>query len=293
MFQASVSVVIPAYNARESIDQTLKSIRAQRSPVLETIVVDDGSTDGTGNYVKQHYPWVNVMEVTNGGPSQARNIGVNAAHGHFVALLDADDVWHPQKTEVQLRIADQTNAGLVASDWIRHENFPSIPQTLPLSVISYRDMLVLNRFQTSTVMIKRSLYQELGGFDSSVDGAEDWDLWLRAAAVSRVVKIDWPLVQYRDVETGYSKDLWRLYSTMQPAIGKHRSAGVVSTRAFRMIEAWHHLRFWIAFHLAHDPKHASIALKRALSPELVAYSVPATARYLLPFLWRRWRMRRR
>ncbi len=287
MSPGSVSVVIPAYNARETIGSALDSVRAQTCSPLETIVVDDGSPDGTGDLVRERYPWVKVVIVPNGGPSRARNVGAATARGQWIALLDADDVWHPAKLALQLQTADRTGAGLVATDWIRHDGFPAIPVSLPQSLISYGDMLVLNRFQTSTVLMDGALYHRLGGFDPAVDGAEDWDLWLRAAAVSRVVKIDWPLVQYRDVESGYSKDIWRVYGTMQPAIDKHRTAGVVSPRKFRTIEAWHHLRFWVAFRLAHQPEHARAALKRALSPDLVAYTGVAAVRYLVPFLWQR------
>lgn len=283
----SISVVIPAYNAEATIQEALDSVAQQRYDVLETIVVDDGSVDNTAGIVEQNYPQVKVIRVTNGGPSRARNIGAGHAHGEWLAFLDADDVWHPDKLWHQMAVGDRVGADLIATDWIRGVRFPSIPEPLPYSMISYRDMLILNRFQTSTVLMRRPLFDALGGFDSDVDGAEDWDLWLRAAARGRIVKIDWPLVRYRDVDTGYSKDVWRVYRTMQPMLEKHRHVGVVTPRVFYTIESWHHLRFWVAFQLAHDAEHARQSWKNAVQPRLWPYLLPAGVQYLVPFLWQR------
>lgn len=291
MSRALISVVIPAYNARKTIGDALESVRAQTYPAVETILVDDGSSDQTGEWVKAQFPWVRVFHVDNGGPSRARNYGIQQARGEWVAFLDSDDEWQANKLSAQIQVSQQDpSIGLVATDWLRQNRLPDVPSKLPVSKISYRDMLILNRFQTSTVMMKRSLLERLNGFDPSVDGAEDWDLWLRVSAECQIRKIDWPLVRYRDVETGYSKDVWRVYRTMQPMLDKHINRGGVSGREFHTIRTWHHLRFAVAFFLMHDWRRAWLAFSMAWRFPL--YVPPATSRFLVPFLWNRMRRKK-
>lgn len=287
---AFISVIIPAYNAKATIGEAIDSVLAQSVSVDEIIVVDDGSTDDTAGLVEASYPMVRLERVPNGGPSKARNHGIRLAHGEWLAFLDADDRWHQDKLAAQM--AARGNAELIASDWVRGTDFLPVPNPVPISTLTYRDMLVMNQFQTSTVVMSRSLAKKLEGFDAAVDGAEDWDFWLRASAETTIVKVDWPLVQYRDVATGYSKDVWRVYTTMQPMLDKHRGTKAIAAREFGVLEAWHHLRFWVAFWLAHDRVHAAAAWKNAMKPGMRRYVPAAGVRYLLPFLRERLRRRR-
>ena len=288
MSQELVSVVVPAYNAEATIVDALQSVYRQSYKNYEVIIVDDGSTDSTRHIVESEFPDAVLKSCQNQGPSYARNVGIEAAHGEWIAFLDADDVWHDEKIAQQLDVArTDPSIGLVASDWIRFAKFSDIPKALPVSPISYLDLLVLNRFQTSTVLVKRTIVQSLNGFDQHVDGAEDWDLWLRIAQEARVVKIDWPLVMYRDVPTGYSKDVWRVYATMLPMLDKHREEVHVSQQDFRVIESWHHLRFFVAFLLMRQYSKAMKAVRPIFSSRLLFGLMPALYRYLFPFLWTR------
>ncbi|PSR25841.1 MAG: glycosyltransferase family 2 protein [Sulfobacillus benefaciens] len=291
-----VSVVIPAYNARDTILDAVASVERQTygKDRFEIIVVDDGSTDGTGEWVKSRYPNVRLAVLSNRGPSGARNHGISMACGEFVAFLDADDAWQENKIEYQIRmLREDPETGLVASDWIRGRDFPEPPPKVPVTWISYPEMLRLNRFQTSTVLMRHAVLEQLEGFDSSVDGAEDWDLWLRTSVIARIAKLDWPFVMYRDVPSGYSKDVWRVYETMQPMLEKHRHTAPVSVKEFAEIEAWHHLRFSVAFFLMHDQGHAWKSLNIIKkSPRLWLPTMTASAKYLIPFLWSRLRRRK-
>lgn len=287
-----VTVVIPAYNSKDLIGTALDSVLRQTYTPVEIIVVDDGSTDGTKDWVCAHYPTVHVIQIVNQGPSAARNQGIHSASGELVAFLDADDEWHPGKLEAQMSVMDRyPDVGLVATDWLRTAQFDDVPDVLPISWITYADMLKLNRFQTSTVLIRKRILDDLDGFDALVDGAEDWDLWLRTSAKTRIGKIDYPLVMYRDVPSGYSKDVWRVYQTMQPMLDKHRKNAPLSSQEFKIIEAWHHLRFSVAFFLMHDLGHARASLKKISRQHLWVASIPATVHYLVPFLWARYRRR--
>ena len=286
---ASISVVIPAYNAQDTIGDAIDSVKEQTLPVHEIIVVDDGSEDRTAELVAARYPDVRVERVANGGPSKARNVGIDLASGDWVAFLDADDRWHPDKLSAQLALRGDSE--LVASDWVRQNAWAPVPELVPKSRLDYRALLTMNQFQTSTVVMTRQLAERLGGFDTAVDGAEDWDFWLRASQYTPIVKVNWPLVQYRDVPTGYSKDVWRVYTTMQPMLDKHRGTPAISAKEFSVLESWHHLRFWVAFSLSHDQGHARTAWRNAIKPGLRSSMPRAFVQYLVPFLYRRIRRR--
>lgn len=290
-----VSVVVPVYNNRTTVADAVRSVFAQTAVPAEVLVVDDGSTDGSAEVVEQEFGGrVLVIRQPNGGPSRARNTGIDAASQPLVAFLDADDVWHPRKLEVQYAVLTRDgDVGVVAADWVRRpEEWPGPPSAWVEEPVSYQDILVLNRFQTSTVLARTKLVRAVGGFDPAVDGAEDWDLWVRLAAQSKVVKIAWPLVVYRDVATGYSKDVWRVYVTMQKLLEKQRSVARLSPQVFREIETWHHLRFAVAFLLLRDVGRARRALGRAFAPGLRRHVWAATTHYLIPFLRSRYARRR-
>ncbi|AEJ38381.1 glycosyl transferase family 2 [Sulfobacillus acidophilus TPY] len=286
----SVDVIIPAYNARNTIQEALQSVFSQTVPIARVLVVDDGSTDGTADVVRHHFPHAEVITIANSGPSNARNVGIEKATHEWIAFLDADDRWHPDKLRLQWGQAEP-DVGLISTTWVRGSEFPAVPDQIPVTSLGYRDLLQMNQFQTSTVLMRREIAQRLGGFDPAVDGAEDWDFWLRASRITGIRRLEWPLVQYRDMPTGYSKDVWRVYRTMLPMLDKHRQAPGLSVREFRTIETWHHLRFWVAFQLAHDSEHARLAWHNAWQRPLRPYVLPAVWRYLAPFLWQRFKRR--
>lgn len=295
--RAPVTVVIPAYNDAAWIADAITSVLTQTMRPAEILVVDDGSMDDTAELVRDRFgSMVTVISRANGGPSRARNTGIEAASQPYLAFLDADDVWIPAKLERQVRFLETSpDIGLVATDWVRdaHELPAEVPdlEGVPKTAIRYADLLALNRFQTSTVVTRTKLLQEVGGFDPAVDGAEDWDLWVRLAQASGVVKFDWPFVVYRDRETGYSKDVWRVYETMLLLLDKHRDSAPLSEAGFRELEAWHHLRFFVALSLLHDRDHARQALRAAFRDGRWPYAVQASVTRLLPFLYGRVRRR--
>lgn len=294
---APVTVVIPAYNDAAWIADAVTSVLTQSRRPEEILVVDDGSTDETPALVRDRFgSAVTLITRPNGGPSRARNTGIESAGQPYVGFLDADDVWVPTKLERQLAVLEaDRSVGVVATDWVRtaRELPAEVPEAdkLPSTRIRYADLLALNRFQTSTVLARTAILREVGGFDPSVDGAEDWDLWVRLAQVAGVVKLDWPFVLYRDRETGYSKDVWRVYETMLTLLDKHRDTAPMSRSGFRELEAWHHLRFAVALVLMHDREHARAALRAAFRNGLWPYALEASVTRLLPFLYGRVRRR--
>jgi glycosyltransferase involved in cell wall biosynthesis len=182
----TVSVVIPAYNARRFIEDAIRSALAQSYACHEIIVVDDGSTDDTVQ-VASAFPRIITLTKPNGGASSARNFGVHAATGDLIAFLDADDVWHPDKIAAQVALlqqypdfdlarTDRTEvAALLQSPWNAHGG--SLP---PHDLVEDFPSIFCNPYlATSTVMVRREAFERVGGFDESLPVAEDIDFYLR------------------------------------------------------------------------------------------------------------------
>lgn len=233
---------------------------------------------------------IRLARAAHGGPSRARNRGVELARQPWIAFLDADDTWEPDKLLLQWEAvcAQPDDVALVTTDWLRPGQ-PRIPHAgRPPRV--YRDgvarLLWLNRFQTSTVLARRSTILEAGGFDPELDGVEDWDLWLRLSARGRWLHLPLPLVRYADSAGGVSKDLERVYRAGLSMLDRYRREGEprIRRRITQRVLAWHHLRFAVAFSRVGDDELARGCLRAAWQPgrRWPAAWVAGTA--LLPFL---------
>lgn len=180
----TVSVVIPSYNSARHLAQAITSVRAQRRPVDEIIVVDDGSQDDSPRLAASLGATC-LSTGRNGGPSRARNVGVQAARGDLVAFLDADDWWDPGHTEAVIGLLDRFPEAGVAFARIRRcgswtgESDRFIPEGQPLDVFwtTVRDNIV----PQMAVAARRDVILAAGGYDESMRFAEDYDLWLRLA----------------------------------------------------------------------------------------------------------------
>ncbi len=287
-----VGVVIPAHDAATTLAAAVRSVLAQSVPVAEIVVVDDGSSDGTAAVARSFGSRVTVVQQPCAGPSRARNAGIARIASPWVAFLDADDEWAPDKLERQLRVVrEDPGVLLVASEWQRDDAGadPVHAGAGPVSPVPLSQLVLLNRFQTSTVLVRRDALCRAGGFDPRLDGAEDWDLWVRLAHLGRIVKVDLPLVRYTDVADGYSKDLVRHHRAALEVV--RREVGQDGRFRDRQVEAWHHLRFAVAFRLVGQRDEARTSLRSALAPRLAAATLVAGPRYLVPFLGRRVRHR--
>ncbi len=186
----TVSVVIPCYNSGKTLARAIASVRRQGLPGVETVVVDDASRDDTAAVASAAGPDVRLLRLDrNGGASRARNAGIAAARGAFVAFLDADDEWLPGKLARQLDImARQPRIGLVATDaealW-RGETqaFPVYPaENRPVGgAEAWRALLAYPYVLTSSVLIRTAVLREVGPFDETLPVAEDQDMWIRIA----------------------------------------------------------------------------------------------------------------
>lgn len=189
-----VSVIIPAYNAEQYIAETLASVVNQTLKDIEVIVVDDGSKDNTAAAV-QAFPSVRYVRKTNGGVSAARNHGANLAQGEFLAFLDADDIWHPDKLRQQvLALSQHPECDLCRThSSTKAESLQQFRQAKESANVDYdtepnlASSFLDPYFTTSTVMVRRAAFDRVGGFDPKLRIAEDIDFYLKVLAPAPTV----------------------------------------------------------------------------------------------------------
>lgn len=213
---ADVSIIIPAYNAAEFIGETLASVGAQTFTSHEVIVINDGSpdTDDLERELKGYQGQLQYIKQENRGAAAARNTGLRAATGEFVAFLDADDTWLPTFLEKQLALLKRTNADLVYADALLTGESPLAGRTFMEMHPSRGDVTPENLLAvkvtvlTSTVLARKAAILEADLFDEALRRGQDFDLWLRLAkrgarfAYQREV-----LAHHRIVESGLSGDM--------------------------------------------------------------------------------------
>lgn len=188
-----VSAIIPAYNSAELIRASIDSALSQRGVVLEIIVVDDGSTDDTWRVLQSYGDAVRSIRQSNQGAYAARNHAAAVAVGEWLAFLDADDIWADDKLAKQLHLAEP-HVGLIYSDCRQLDTSGRVSgRTSDAADLAdgkiFDQLLVDNFIATSTVLIRRSVFQELGGFATTITGCADWDMWLRYAVSGREVRV--------------------------------------------------------------------------------------------------------
>ena len=202
-----VSIIIPTYNRQHLVQETIDSVFRQTYTDWELIVVDDGSIDDTrGALGKRYGSSIRYIYQNNQGESAARNRGIAAARGTYVAFLDSDDLWLPSKLQIQVDLMDaDANLGLVSTQsyWMNHEGLrlKRLPQghEQATSDISWADLVLGNAIAGggSTAMVRRRCFELAGAFDTSIHFGEEWDLWLRIARHFKARQISEPLSFYR------------------------------------------------------------------------------------------------
>lgn len=202
-----VSIIIPVYNRSNLLDKTLESVSNQTMRNYEVLVCDDGSEDDIENTVKKYDKRFRVLKLKRTGlPAIARNAGIISARGQFIAFLDSDDIWLPEKLEKQLLFAKEyPHLGLIATNAYKILPETDEPflyfggmQTYHGNIIS--DLLSDNSILCSSVLIKAHLIKKTGLFceEKAVLSIEDYDLWLRFAMITECGFMADPLLLYRE-----------------------------------------------------------------------------------------------
>jgi len=198
-----ISVIIPVFNRPNEILRSVNSVMSQSHAVDELIIVDDGSTDNTATVISDlqlKYPSIiKIITQTNKGVSAARNAGINLAKGEWLAFLDSDDEWLPNKISTFLEhIKEQTDCQLFHSEeiWIRHGvRVNAMKKHKKRGGLIYQHCLPLCVISPSACVIKKSLLTDVGLFDENLPACEDYDLWLRICHNTPVCFSDEPLIK--------------------------------------------------------------------------------------------------
>lgn len=213
-----VSVIIPTYNRGWILKEAIESVLMQDFTDFELIVVDDGSTDNTLDILGDYRKKLTVIEQHNQGVSAARNRGIKSASGKYVAFLDSDDLWLPQKLSRQVEYFDSHPEVLICQTeeiWVRNgRRVNPKKRHQKFSGMIFEPSLALCLVSPSAVMIRRNLFDEVGLFDESLPACEDYDLWLRISCRHPVILIKTPLIVKRG---GHADQLSR-----QSSLDKYR-----------------------------------------------------------------------
>lgn len=236
-----VSVIIPTYNRRDLVREAIASVLAQTYRDFELVVVDDGSNDGTAEAVRE-IAGVRYFYQPNRGVSAARNRGVALSNGELLAFLDSDDIWQSRKLESQVAFFGahpQAQICQTEEIWLRHGvRVNPHNKHRKFGGDIFARSLELCLVSPSAVMLRRELFERVGGFDEGLPACEDYDLWLRIAATVPVHLIATPFVIRRG---GYADQLSRRFWGMDrfrvTALCKLLGAAVLSPEQQRLAVA--------------------------------------------------------
>ncbi|MDH6252705.1 glycosyltransferase involved in cell wall biosynthesis [Chryseobacterium sp. H1D6B] len=232
-----ISVIIPIYNAEKTIAAALDSVKSQTfdQKEFEIIIINDGSTDGSKaiveNYIKENLEMdIHLINQLNGGVSKARNAGLKTAKGDYIALLDADDEWLPEKTKIQMNYFENTMLKPDFLATIRNNIDILAPYQVKNNTaeITFKKLLIRNEAQPSTVIFKRKVLENAGYFDDNQRYAEDVNYWMKVSFRNKMYIINENLVMAGngkrtfgvsglsanlfEMKKGFKKNLYEMYT---------------------------------------------------------------------------------
>lgn len=289
-----VSVVIPAYNAGSTIDETLRSVRSQSHEQLEIIVVDDGSADDTLVVSQRHAdqdPRITVMRQSNAGVAAARNVGWQAARADFIAFIDADDLWAPCKIARQLKaiIEGGERTGLVYSwyAWIDAASRVSLMADPVFHSGEVLDYLLEGNFigNGSSAMVRREALVAANGFESGLrasgaQGCEDFLFYCRVAEAYQFAVVPEYEVGYRYLPNNMSSDMARMFRSWMlvagEMAGRHPDRTTRVDRGIRNYARWLLGRALIAGQLGYFVSILTLLVRRKplLALRILAFDLP-------------------
>ena len=193
-----ISVIIPTYNRKKTLARAIRSVFNQSFSPFEILIIDDGSNDGTEEWVKENFQNIKYIYQNNHGVSSARNIGIENAYGDWVAFLDSDDEWLPNKLYKQVK-SIESNPKMkffhTNEIWIRNGvRVNQMKKHKKYGGYIFEKCLDICRVSPSSVLIQKEVFDNIGIFDESLRVCEDYDLWLRITSKYPVAFLDIPLI---------------------------------------------------------------------------------------------------
>jgi glycosyltransferase involved in cell wall biosynthesis len=211
-----VSIITPVYNGEQYLLETIESALAQTYKNFELLIVNDGSTDNSAAIIKPFLKDSRVIyiEQKNAGVAAARNTAIKQARGKYIGFLDQDDLWLSNKLEVQIAVLEQDESiALVHSrqDFIDSQgNKIDYDWVTGVSGYCFEDMFKKNRIAVLTVLIRKTIFDEIGLFNEKFSGADDYHMWLRVTIKHPISYIDQALAFYRFHDSNWSKNSFRM-----------------------------------------------------------------------------------
>jgi len=243
-----VSVIIPTYNRVHLLTETVQSVRNQSFRDFEIIIVDDGSSDGTAEWLKEQQDLV-VITQFNAGIATSRNNGAAAARGTWLACLDHDDLWAEDKLGVQAGfIKENPEVALVAARHVRlgkRYRVPRRPAWLKgdLFVKAYSESFI----HTSSVMIRKDVFQKIGGFPPQYRFADEFDVWLKISHDYPIAYVDLPLVFIRFYESNTSHNRIGVRTDTYDILMKNHDSRRIPGKVFLRTLSDHDISFGRAY----------------------------------------------
>lgn len=286
----SISVVIPVYNCWNLLGEAIDSVIAQNVPVLEVLVINDGSSDGDYQYFARTYPGVRIVDKPHEGVSASRNLGIREAKGDVIAFLDADDVWLPGKLAAQIRLLQQhPDTGAVFGrfeKWLADDagvyrpwrEFGTVPDTASCDPARsgwlYGKLVMGLLVGMNTAIVRKSLLLEMGGFDESRQIGEDYELWLRISRHTRMMCLGEVVALYRIHPASATQRLRDASDLAQVLEGAYQRWGLEAPHSSGLTDAAYRRRL-AQVHFEHGYTHfwrgslrlARQAFRRALQYE--------------------------
>lgn len=222
----NISIIIPTYNHANFLISCVESVLTQINTSFEILIVDDGSTDNTGDVVQSLPTHIKYYRQENSGPASARNNGLANAAGRYVAFLDADDFWLPGFSDLMFSKFEtcDDNTALVACGWKRitlDGYFIGSPVLVDENTLNWENLMLGNKLTTSAALLSRNALISVGCFDTDIIGVEDWYLWLKLLNAGYQIRaINEPLVGYRGVPGSISHNTLSMFENSMLVIDK-------------------------------------------------------------------------
>jgi glycosyltransferase involved in cell wall biosynthesis len=276
-----ISAIIPTYNRAATLGQAIESVLRQTQPVQEIIVVDDGSTDETRELVASFSGRVRYIFQENRGASAARNTGIRAATCPWLAFLDSDDYWMPEKIQLQEEALQRDpdavlvygSLWLLGSDGGRKLD-PAVDPSQLWPLLLYNTLIC-----QSAVLVRKDVLLQIGGYDEDLKGPEDWDLWVRLYRRHRFIAVQEPIVVFRTLPNSFSSDAEALLSGTERIMEKTLLQGLGGFER----------RLWRRRILCARLYEAAICAREAGSPKQKAFLWRSICQWPMPhFLPARW-----
>jgi glycosyltransferase involved in cell wall biosynthesis len=238
-----VSIIVPVYNGASFVQDAVRSALTQTYPSVEVVVINDGSTDASGEVaeeLRRQDSRVRVVHQENKGLSAARNAGIAHAHGEYINFLDADDWLLPTKLDLQVEALESNpSRGIVYSDYVKWFDGTEFPVRRGLPPIPFSELFVYrNWFAPMVPLLRSELVAVVGGFDTGLRASEDWDYWYRCAQRTEFGYVPGVVAVYRLHGAQMTKDRSRMTNAQLQYAAKHFAH---DRRRYRSNMTFHHL----------------------------------------------------